>query len=53
MPNMNVQKANENSFFGKNMTFKIIFSNFLQNFEKSPADLNSGCAVHKTNALDH
>ena len=29
---------------------KIYFSNFLQ---KSPADLNPGPAVHKTNALDH
>ena len=50
MPDMNVQKANENSFFGKNMTFKIYFSNFLQ---KSPSDLNYGCAVNKTKALDH
>ena len=50
MTDMNVQKANEKSFFGKNMTFKIYFSNFKQ---KPPADLNSGPAVHKTNALDH
>ena len=47
---MNVQKANEKSFFGKNMTLKTYFSNF---YEKSPADLNSGSAVHKTNTLDH
>ena len=43
-------KANEKSFFGKNMTSKTYFSNFYQKF---PADLNSGCAVHKTHALDH
>ena len=45
MTDMNIQKANENSFFGKNILSKTYFSNFLQ---KSPADLNSGCAVHKT-----
>ena len=52
MTDMNVQKANENSFFGKNITVlsKTYFSIFLQ---KSPADLNSGYAVHKSNALDH
>ena len=47
---MNVQKANEKSFFGKNLTFKTYFNNFLQQFW---ADLNSGCAFHNTNALDH
>ena len=51
MTDINIQKANENSLFGKNMTFKNLFlSNFKQ---KSLADLNSGSAVHKTNALDH
>ena len=50
MTDMNVQKANENSFLVKILLSKTYFSNFLQ---KSQADLNSGCAVHKTNALDH
>ena len=36
--------------FGKILLSKTYFSNFLQ---KSQADLNSGCVVHKTNALDH
>ena len=48
MTNMNVQKANEKSFFGKNITSKTYFS-----YQKSPADLTSGYAVHKTHALDH
>ena len=51
MTDINIQKANENSLFGKNMTFKNLF---LSNFKQKPlADLNSGSAVQKTNALDH
>ena len=50
MKDMNVQKANEKSFFAKNITSKTYFSNF---YQESPADLTSGCSVHKTRALDH
>ena len=39
MADMNVQKANEKSFLVK--------------IWPSKSDLNSGPAVHKTNALDH
>ena len=50
MTGMSVQKANEKSFFGKNMTSKTYFSNFYQTF---PADLTAGYAVHEIHALDH
>ena len=43
MTDMNVQKVNEKSIFGKNMSSKTYFSIF---YQKYPADLNSGCAVH-------
>ena len=42
MTDMNVQKANEKSYFCKNMTSKNQFSNF---YQKPPTDLNSGSVV--------
>ena len=51
MTDINVQKANEKTFLVKIWLSKTYFSNFKQ--KESQVDLNSGCAVHKTNALDH
>ena len=47
---MNVQKANEKSFFGKNMTFKNLFQELLT---KVSGGFELRTTVHKTNALDH
>ena len=44
------KKQMKNHFLVKILLSKTYFSNF---YQKSPADLNSGCAVHKTHALDH
>ena len=49
MTDMNVQKQMKNLFNVKIWLSKTYSSNFQQ---KSPADLNSGPAVHKSNALD-
>ena len=44
------QKSNRHTTFWLKYDFQKIISNF---YQKSAADLNSGSAVHKTNALDH
>ena len=46
MTDMNVQRAKEKSFFGKNMTFKKLFQELL-------TKASGWFMVHKINALDH
>ena len=50
MKDMNVQKPNEKSFFGKNMTYKNLFQYLLT---KVSGGFELMMCIHKTNVLDH